>query len=73
MAWHPSLGGRHRVGGKSEASDERRRQALHTLLDRVLSEGVTPVEVESDLVDLLNLARRRRYRNERRSGSGEDS
>lgn len=53
-------------------SADSRALALHALLDRVLAEGVAPVEVESDLVDLLNLARRRRYRDDHRSDRGAD-
>jgi hypothetical protein len=73
--WHGlavQAGGRTRLFRSRRRSADSRALALHALLDRVLAEGVAPVEVESDLVDLLNLARRRRYRDDHRSDRGAD-
>ena len=53
------LGGRH---FRKRWSRDSRAEQLHTLLDKVLAEGVPPVEIESGLADLLNLAKRRRNR-----------
>ena len=57
------LGVRRRVWHRDSPVESRTRD-LHALLDRALSAGVAPVEVESGLADLLSLAKRRQERAE---------
>ena len=51
--WHM-----HRSAADSRAGD------LHALLDKVLAAGVTPLDVEADLVYLLDRAKEREHRDE---------
>ena len=45
------------------AADDRTRD-LHALLDRALAAGVTPTELESDLMYLLDRAKVREHRDD---------
>jgi hypothetical protein len=56
------VGGRQRIWHKRRSSTDARTRRLHELLDRVLAAGLAPVEIESRLVELLELARRRESR-----------
>lgn len=57
------LGIRRRVlRERGLAAGDGSTKALHALLDKVLAAGMSPVEVESDLVSLLSLAKRRQER-----------
>ena len=56
------IGGRQRIWHKRRSSTDPRTRRLHELLDKVLAAGLAPVEIESRLVELLELARRRESR-----------
>jgi hypothetical protein len=54
-------GGVGQVWRRRSPADSRTR-SLHALLDRALAAGVAPVELESDIADLLSMAKRREQR-----------
>jgi hypothetical protein len=68
MARRPGLGGRARIWQTRGAPVDIRAQKLHALLDKALEAGVAPVEIESDLADLLTLAKRREHRDDLQDG-----
>jgi hypothetical protein len=55
------LGASRHAWQKRHSAAEGRTRDLHALLDRAVDAGAAPVEIESALVDLLRMAKRRKY------------
>jgi hypothetical protein len=62
MASRPASGGRCRISFKRRSAVDRRAAMLHDLLDTALAGGVPPMELESSIGQLLDMARRRGQR-----------